>query len=46
MRRYEWRSCIVKGVSLRGRRIQGLKLLASDETKVSSAEVSSMRRVK
>jgi len=36
----------VSGVSLRGRRMQGAMLLARDTTKASSAEVSSMRRVK
>lgn len=37
---------MVKGVSLRGRRIHGARLLAREVTKVSSADVSSTRRVK
>jgi hypothetical protein len=37
---------MVTAVSVRGRRTQGARLLARAATKASSADVSSMRRVK
>ena len=46
MRRYEYFSSIVIEFSALGRRMQGARVLARDTTYCSSAEVSSIRRVK